>query len=145
MLRSALFRPVRTFTQYIAHFAKAAISIRRPTDWMTPDVRSAARGLRATQNLSPELHNYLMADDLLRLLHVSNLSTEFGQSAFFSFLFLLRIPSETLWMRKADASDRLTEFPPQEHKVIVGVRTLGGRDFLIAKFAWRENLKRGCI
>ena len=99
LLRIALFRPGRTFAQYIAHVMKAAILIRRPTDWLAPSVRSVPRGLRNAQNLSFKFQNYLMADDLLRLLHVSNLSTEFGQAAFFSFLFLLRVPSETLWMR----------------------------------------------
>ena len=119
---------------------KAAIFPRQPTDWLTPDVRSAARGLRNAQNLSFEFQNYLMADDLMRLLQVSDLSTEFGQAAFYSFLFLIRVPSETLSMRKADLSDRLTEFPHQEHKVMVGMRAIGRRDFLLAKFSRRGIL-----
>ena len=31
--------------------------------------------------------------------------------------------------------------PPHEHKVLAGVRTLGGQDFLLAKFAWRGGSK----
>ena len=85
---------------------------RQPTDWLTPAAHSVSRGVRGAQDLSFKFQNYLMADDLLRLLQVSNLITEFEQAAFFSFLFLLRAPSEALWMRKADQSDRLTGFPP---------------------------------
>ena len=124
---------------------KASILLRQPTDWMTPAVKSVSKGLRNAQDLSFTFQNYMMAADLLRLLQVSNLSSEFGQAAFFSYLFLLRVPSETLWMRKASSSDRLTEFSPQKHKVLVGMRTIGGQDFLLAKFGWRKNMKHGCI
>ena len=34
---------------------------------------------------------------------------------------------------------------PHEHKDLAGVRTLVGHDFLLAEFACRGNLKRGCI
>ena len=119
--------------------------MRRPTDWLTPDVRPVARGLRNAQDLSSKFRNYLMADDLLRLLQSENLSTEFGQSDFFSILFLLRVPSGTLRMRRADDLPHLTEFSPQEHKVLVGVRRINGSDLPLAKFSWRGNMKRGCI
>ena len=48
-------------------------------------------------------------------------------------------------MRKADEYARVAEFPPHEHKVLVGVRRINGPDLLLAKFAWRKNMKRGCI
>ena len=145
LLWSALFNPGRSFAQYIAHVMKACILLHQPTDWLDPAVRSVSRGLKNAQDLSFKFQNYLMAADLLRLLQVSNLNTEFGQAAFFSFLFILRVPSETLWMRKASPSDRLTEFYPQDHKVLVGIRIIDGQEFLLAKFAWRKNMKHGCI
>ena len=145
LLRSTFFHPGGSFAQYLAHVMKASILLRQPTDWLTPVVRSVSRGLRGAQDLSFKFQNYMMAADLLRLLHVSNPSSEFGQAAFFSFLFLLRAPSETLWMRKADSSDRLTESPPQRHKALVGTRAISGRDFLLAKFARQENMKHGFI
>ena len=46
IMRIAQFRTGRIFAQYIAHVMKAAISMRRPTDWLTPEVRSVARGYR---------------------------------------------------------------------------------------------------
>ena len=99
LFRSSLFRAGRTFPQYISHVAMAAL---------TPDVRSVARGLRGAHHFPFKFQNYLAADDLIRLMKVSNLSSEFGQSAFcfFCFLFLLRAPSDALWMRRADFPDR---------------------------------------
>ena len=137
--------PRGAFAQYLAHVMKASILLRQPTDWLTPAVRSVSRGLRNAQDLPFKFQNYTMAADLLRLFQVSNLSSEFAQAAFVSFLFLLRVPSGTIWMRKADSSDRLTEFPPQRHKVLVGMGAIGGHDFLLAKFACRKNMKHGCI
>ena len=78
----ALFRPWRTFSQYSAHVVEAAIFLRQPTDWLTPDVRSVDRGLRGAHDLPVEFQNYIMADDLLRLLQAEYMSTEFDQAAF---------------------------------------------------------------
>ena len=78
LIRSALFRPARTFSQYIAHVMKAEILLRRPTDWLIPDVRSVARGLRNAHDISFKFRNYLMADDLFLTTQSENLSTEFG-------------------------------------------------------------------
>ena len=47
--------------------AKAAILSRQPTDWLTPDVRSAALGIEHPHDLSFKFRNYLTADDFLRL------------------------------------------------------------------------------
>ena len=72
-----------------------------------------ARWLRGARDLPSKFQNYIMEDYLLRLMQVSNLSAEFGEAAFISFLVSLLAPSETLWMRKADDSDRLTAPPPR--------------------------------
>ena len=47
-----------------------------------------------------------------------------------------RASPETLRMRRAVDSARLAEFPPQEHKVLVGVGGIDGSDLLLAKFFW---------
>ena len=145
LLWSGLFRPGRTYSQYLAHVMKASILLRHPTDWITPDVRSVAKGLANAQDLSFKFQNYMFAADLLRLITSVKLDNEFGLACFMSFLLLLRVPSETLLMRKADNSDFSTEFPPQDQKILVGVRMVAGRPLFIAKFSWRKNLKHGCI
>ena len=82
----SIFRPGRTIAQYIARVVDVAIFLRRPTDWLTPDVKSLDLGIRICQELPFEFQNYVMADYLLLTLHAGNMSTEFGHAAFFSFL-----------------------------------------------------------
>ena len=112
LLWSATFRPGRTFAQYIAHLTKASILMRQPTDWLVPDVRAVSRGLKQAQDLSFRFQNYILAGDLLRLLRARQLSTPFGQAAFLSFLFLFRVPSETLLLVRGGQADRIAEFSP---------------------------------
>ena len=62
-----------------------------------------------------------------------------------SFLFSFRFPSETLQLRRAYRNDRLTEFPPQAEKALVGIRSVNGTDYLAAKMSYRKNLTCGVI
>ena len=110
---SGLFRHGRTFTQYLAHVAKSCILLHHPTDWMSPAIKSVARGLEAAHDLSFKFQNYIFTDVLLKLIKSAKLDNDFGLSCFFSFLLPLRVPSEALLMRRADDSDRITEFTHQ--------------------------------
>ena len=111
LLRSAMFRPGRTFGQYIAHLMKAVILLRQPTDSLTPDVRSVPRGLKNAQDMVFRFRNFILVGDLPRLLRTPKLTSAFGQAAFLSFLFLIRVPSEALVLIRADSTDRISEFP----------------------------------
>ena len=111
LLRVGLFRPWVTFGIYLSHLMKASILLRQPTDWLTAEVRSVSSGLRNAHVVSFRFPNFMFPPDLLRLVRTVKLSSDFGQSAFLSFLLLLRVPSETLQLRKADNSDLITEFP----------------------------------
>ena len=143
--RSGLFRPTRTFAQYLAHVMKACILLHQPTGWMSPAIKSAARGLAAAQDLAFQFQNYISADDLLKLIKSAKMENDFGLVCFFSFLLLLRVPSDSLLMRRADDSGKITEFSPQKHKILVGVLTVKGTPLFVAKFAWRKNMRHGCI
>ena len=144
LIRIALFRPGRIFPQYIARVTKAVIPPRQSTDWATPDIRSADRGIRGARDLSYKFQNYAAADDFARLTQVSNLSTEFGQSAFFS-PYSCCDPTLRRYECEGRPSRTGPRNPPQDHKVLVGVRTLGGQQILRAEVPWRKNLQRGCI
>ena len=61
------------------------------------------------------------------------------------YLFTLRVPSETLRLRRAFADDPIAEFPDQPTKAHIGVRRVGNTDFLAAKLSWRKTLDGGCI
>ena len=55
------------------------------------------------------------------------------------------MPSETLQLRRPYRNDRLAEFPPHRKKALVGVRSVKGHDFLVAKLSSRKNLTCGVI
>ena len=46
LLRSAPFRSGKPFGRYLAHVMKAAIRVRRPTDWLTLNIKWASKGAR---------------------------------------------------------------------------------------------------
>ena len=145
VLWSALFRPTGTFGLYLTHVMKACILLRQPTDWLSPNIRSAAKGLRQAAEVSFAFENFMLASDLLNLLKVVKLASPFGLAAFLSFLLLLRVPSETLLMRLAGPTDRITEFVPQNFEILAGLRSFKGTELLVVKFSRRKNLPRGCI
>ena len=64
---------------------------------------------------------------------------------FIAFLFPLRVPSETLRLRRAFADDPIAEFADHPANALIGVRRVGAADFLSVKLAWRKNLDGGCI
>ena len=144
LLWSALFPPWETFGLYLVRVMKAAVLLGQPTDWLTPKVKSGAEGLRHAAVKSFPFDNFMMAPDLLPLIKFVKLTTDFGLSAFLSFL-LLRVPSETMRIRRASDVYRLTEFPPHDFKIMAGIRPFSGSSLLIAKFPKRGNLPRGCI
>ena len=48
-------------------------------------------------------------------------------------------------LRKAASDGPITDFTSKKAKILAGVRIIGGSVMLLAKFARRKNMKRGCI
>ena len=48
-------------------------------------------------------------------------------------------------IRRAFADDPLAEFVPQEDKSLMGVRQYRGHSMLVRKFAFRKNIRGGCV
>ena len=126
LLRIALFRPGQTSGQYLTRVAKASIPTRRPTGGLTPVVRTVAKGLAKPQGISFRFHNYIIAPDFLNVIRAVKFNNEFGLDAFVPFLLVLRAPSEALMMRRSSDTDMLSQFTPQERKVLAGIRIFQG-------------------
>ena len=62
------------------------------------------------------------------------MESQFAQLGILSYLYPLRVPSETLTIRRAFFDDPLTEFAPQTDKAPMGIRTHSGREVLVVKF-----------
>ena len=144
-LRSATFKPGGTFSDYLAHLQKASVLMDHPLDWLTPGIRTLAKGLKKAQDLSFKFPNFIQSNDLLTLLRWVKLDSPAGQAYYLSYLFALRVPSETLRLTRAYADGRITEFIPQTDKALIGVRTYETTPVLVIKFAFRENIRNGCI
>ena len=144
-LWSATFKPGGTFSDYLAHLQKASVLLDHPLDWLTPAIRTMAKGLKKAQDLSFKFPNFIQTNDLLTLLRWVKLDSPEGQAYFLSFLFALRVPSETLRLTRAFSDDRITEFVPQTDKALIGIRTYETTSVLVIKFAYRKNIRNGCI
>ena len=144
-LWSATFRPGPTFGNYLTHLKKAATLMNISTDWCTPAVTAMAKGLEKVMGRSFIFPNFIESADLLRVLRFVKVDTDLGQAFFLSYLFSLRVPSETLRLSRAFRDDRLTEFVPQEDKALIGIRTFKETEVLVIKFSFRKNIRNGCI
>ena len=115
------------------------------TDRLTPKVRHVANGLKKSQNRSFRFSNFARSPLLTQLIRRESVQSEFAHASFFSFLFAIRVPSESLHLRRANRGDQLIAFSPQPEKALIGTAVVGGGNFLVAKFSWRGNMVGGCI
>ena len=105
-----------------------------------PCVRHVAKGLAKCQDESFRFPNFIRIPLRLRLITHETSASEFAQAAFFPILFSLRVPSETLVLRRAVSPDLLGDFYHQVEKALICIRFSGGSPFLSATFSWRKNL-----
>ena len=142
---ATLFRPGRSFGNYLAHLAKACAILGIPTDWHDQAVSAVARGLRKAQDLSFQFDNYMFRKDLVRFLEHETLQSEFGLLGYLSFLFLLRVQSEGLPIHRASLQEPLLDRSPQKLQALIGLREVAGEKRLILKLKTRKNCRRGVI
>ena len=60
-------------------------------------------------------------------------------------MYSFRVPSGTLQLRRPLRNDQLLEFAPQGEEPLIGIRSVGGADFLVVNLSYRKNLARGAI
>ena len=144
-LWSATFRPGKTFQNYLSHLKKACALMNHHVDWLTPTVKEMSGRLINAQDLSFKFPNFTQSKTLIELLTFLKVDSVMGQACFLSYLFALRVPSETLRLTRAFSDDRLTEFAPQEDKALIGTRSYKATEVLVVKFAFRKNIRNGRI
>ena len=62
-----------------------------------------------------------------------------------SYIFSLMAPSETLQLVRAFSNDAITEYKKQDTDALIGVMTYNNKSLLVKKFAFRQNIRSGCI
>ena len=143
--RINLFKPGRTYKNYMAHLKKAFLLLEMDIARDIPAIRTIAQGLENSQGRSFAFPNYLLPKDILYIRDHEGAGSPFSPLAFISYLFSLRVPSEALQIRRAYADDPLTEFVPQADKALLGLRQYKGQQMMVLKFAFRENIRGGCV
>ena len=142
---STLFSPGRSFSHYLAHLPKACQLMNLPLTWITPSVRGVAKGLANAQDVSFRFDNFIQKDLLVRLIRAETLSSEIGRLFYLAYLFLLRVPSEGLPIRRASIGDIIVTKSPQSEKALMGIRFIGRSPRLILKLKKRKLNKTGAI
>ena len=104
-----------------------------------------ARGIKKCQDKSSKFPNFIRIRLLIRLIRSERIQSEFAHACLMSSLFIFRVPSESLQLRRSFRNDRLLEFPPHADKAMIGIRSVGDQGFLAVKMAFRKNLTGGVI
>ena len=130
---------------HFGHLRCACFFYRLDIDWLSPAVRHIAKGLAKCQNKSFRLPNFIRIPLVARIIGFEGFSADFAQVAYLSFLFSLRVPSETLALRRASPKDPIVDHTPQPTKALIKLSTIDGKPFLVMKFSVRKNLVYGCI
>ena len=142
---ATLFKPGRSFGQYLAHLIKGCQILGISTDWNTAAVAAVCKGLRKAQDLSFQFRNYLSRPCMIRLIEHESLSSEFGILAILSFIFVLRVQSECLPIRRASLEEPLLPRTPQTYQALIGLRETGHDTRLALKLSTRKNTRLGSI
>ena len=93
---STTFDPGKTFGLYINHVRKAEILLGRYDDWLTPEVRFIAKGLRRAQDKSFAFTNFIMISDVVRIIIDQGRQSNMGTIAYLSYLLPLLVQPGTL-------------------------------------------------
>ena len=144
LLWSAIFNAGRTYGNYLNFIRKACFYLSLPTDWYTPAVVNASKGLTAAGKGKFRCPNFIRSEIALKVISAESPPSQFAQLAFCAFLFALRVPSEALISRRAFLGDPLDMSSPQTEKGLISFRFEWGFPKLVLKLAYRKNLPTGC-
>ena len=140
-----VFRPGKTYGLYVSHLAKACQILDIPLDWYDESAHAVARGLTNIRDVSATFDNFIFKEIFRALLAHEGLDSEEGKLFYVSFVFLLRVQSEAIPMRRASNSDRILDKSPVEFKSVIGIRDIGGEDRLVLKLKTRKNQKHSSV
>ena len=116
-----------------------------PSDFETKAVYSAVEGIRKDKRGSFKFPNFLFLSDISKLVDFLGRGREFAVLSFISFLFSLRVPSDSLLLRMDHRDDPNGEPVNQSDKTPIWAGSFMEADSLVLKMAWWEYLGGGCI
>ena len=84
--RSTTLNIGKTFMLHINHLRKAAILLGRHDDWLTPEVRLIAKGLRSAQDDRFAFPNFIMTSDVARIILDQGWHSNMGMITYLPYL-----------------------------------------------------------
>ena len=142
---SAIFLPGSTYSNYVGYIRKACHFLEQPLSWDTPAIANTVAALKLRAKGRFRFPNFIRSQLIAQILQFETRGAPFAQLAFLSFLFALRVPSETLKIRRAFRGDDLTAFSPINGEALMGIRGPPSGQRLVLKLRSRKNLPNGCI
>ena len=142
---SSIFNHGGTYKNYLNYLGKACFYLNSPTTWMTPAVRNISKGLSLLAKSRFRFPNFIDISLLTKIITAETEHSEFAQLSYISFLYALRVPSETLTLVRAFKHDPLDCFSPMKDQALIALRGNKGDERLTLRFSRRKNLPQGCI
>ena len=139
-----IFGAGRTFQLYVGHLVKACQLLNIDVSWRDDAVRAVIKGLANKPTRIQRFSNSLTPEWLDKLIRLESWESEFALLAYITFLFMMRLPSEALPLRRALADESLLSDEPPSSKAVIGLRDFDGHQRLILKLSHRKN-ERNCF
>ena len=137
---SSIFNQWGTFRNYINYLKKACYYLDQPATWYTPALVNIAKGLKLVGKAKYRFPNFIDISLLVRIIKHETRHSEFAQLSYDSFLFALRVPSETIQLVWAYKGDQLNFFYPHAERALIGLRAIQVKNAFFARFNRRKNL-----
>ena len=141
----ALFKPGKTYSIYLGHLSKACNLMGFDSSWKNEVIHAIAKGLKNKPSGKNRFHNSLEPPILDRILRHESWNSEFARLCYVTYLFMLRLPSESLPLTRALADGRLLSTDPSSTPATIGLREFQGEQRLVIKLNKRKNTKNTFI
>ena len=138
------FPPRGTYSLYVNHLEKADVLLGNEPSRRNAQIKTIAEGLIDAQDRSFAFANFTHPNDLFSILEHEN-NSALARAAYISYMFPLRVPSETLQLIRATSAEPLLKFLPRKPKVLIGVQTFEEIQVLVIKSKYRKNIRGCCI
>ena len=89
--------------------------------------------------------NFIRGEFIAKIAEKETRGGPFARLSPISFLYALRVPSESLILKRASKDDDLTGYAPMRGHALIGLRGLLGHECLVIRFERRKNHPNGCI
>lgn len=114
------FNHARAIGLYINQVRMAAILLNFQNEWVAAEIRILANGARGERERGFASPNFSRPSDLFGIIESEGWKSNIGMIAFLSYLFSLRVPSESIHLRVCARVSETYEAPHQNDKALIG-------------------------